>query len=932
MLYPAHAATIRRFLKRQQTGQAILILALGFIILLLFVGIVTDVSLLYVRYAGLRRAVDSAAVAAAGQFRRDRDYLNMESAARQFLEFHGVPADEVYVDTCENIPPNWKTADPTSSERQIADSVCDGDRKLVRVTAKIESETVFMHLVDNFFPGSGLNFDTVTLEAAAVSETASLDVVIVLDVSESMLTETTYDTWDRHLFGAGTAADTGQRFSRWLPVRMSDAHTWYKQEGGSLGNYGYMTPFVRDFLDEYKSGEFLNTFFGGSAIPFNPSTDSQNINVELTPAEYYMSGNTPRVLDPGSPVLQDINGLPSTGVARPSNIVQMRSDCRVRIHPMASSIPDRNDSNFSDITTLTGQYIALTNGAPRTIDVSGSPVDVNQWNNGRYDFFRSNYDFYGCCNDPSAGATVDLNGNINISGADFSTRDWDFSDLVCQPFKDARDATRLFLQSIDFFRGDRVAFVTFDRGAYLIDPDGDSVFGGGDRPHMIDDLQLAIDVLNQIVGVRAEPNFYWTDHMASAPTDVATGFKVGGVDRWEAYSKGLTVQVTGDANGDGVTEPGEGWVNAVELRQRPRHSGDEYLDTEIGLITSGYQVRRACPFDNAAYPGFQSIWTDETSAGPLYDVMNPPVPSSTGWMDHYNTRGLPASYYGVFSYEWVGSCRGTNIGAALREANNALVDPQTTRQEGAVWVIVLLSDGAAGATDPVRVSDSQPIDTANPYLRNGSDTSDPANPPDPDAGRYGAYGFCPYGTSDAPRGIAARNIIPCTDLDPQTRYSCNTDLDSDPWKKDRDEEIEGVVAQALTGNSIGSDAECQARYDADDYARDWADYVARDRALLSGEQLPSIFTIGFNLDYETTPSGSQSWCEANPEQCLGEELLRYIADIGDNNEWNDDYPNSAVDGDDRGRDYGNYFNAPDESRLGEVFDEIAGKLFTRLAG
>ena len=45
---------------------------------------------------------------------------------------------------------------------------------------------------------------------------------------------------------------------------------------------------------------------------------------------------------------------------------------------------------------------------------------------------------------------------------------------------------------------------------------------------------------------------------------------------------------------------------------------------------------------------------------------------------------------------------GTNMGAAVREANNALLDPNTSRRFGAIWVMVMLSDGAAGATDPVR--------------------------------------------------------------------------------------------------------------------------------------------------------------------------------------------------------------------------------------
>ncbi|MBK8031964.1 MAG: hypothetical protein IPK17_21280 [Chloroflexi bacterium] len=57
-------------MKRGQSGQALFILAIGFIALVGFVGIVTDVSVLFIRYSTLGRAVDAAAVSAASQMRR----------------------------------------------------------------------------------------------------------------------------------------------------------------------------------------------------------------------------------------------------------------------------------------------------------------------------------------------------------------------------------------------------------------------------------------------------------------------------------------------------------------------------------------------------------------------------------------------------------------------------------------------------------------------------------------------------------------------------------------------------------------------------------------------------------------------------------------------------------------------------------------------
>jgi hypothetical protein len=109
----------KRLFRRGQTGQALVILALGFVALCAFVGIVTDVSLLFVRYSTLRRAVDAAAVAAAGQMRRtpvDQGTLTYDQwqgqeqaatvahlnlSARQFIEVYGLNPSQVLVETCQ---------------------------------------------------------------------------------------------------------------------------------------------------------------------------------------------------------------------------------------------------------------------------------------------------------------------------------------------------------------------------------------------------------------------------------------------------------------------------------------------------------------------------------------------------------------------------------------------------------------------------------------------------------------------------------------------------------------------------------------------------------------------------------------------------------------------------------------------------------------
>ncbi|MBZ0288549.1 MAG: hypothetical protein K8I30_13110, partial [Anaerolineae bacterium] len=220
----------RRLLRRGQTGQTIVILAFGFIVLLGFVGIVTDVSLMFVRYSTLRRAIDAAAVAAAGQMRRAvpttaelaqatalgggqaaidqralgyayaRNITQVNLAARQFMELYGVSPTTVLVDTCATTP----------LDAQLECDSTKQPRKLVRVTAQVQSPTVFLRL---------LGWGTVTLEATAISETAVLDVVMIFDVSESMLNQTSYDDWAAIPGNIGSM--NPNQSMRYYPARMT---------------------------------------------------------------------------------------------------------------------------------------------------------------------------------------------------------------------------------------------------------------------------------------------------------------------------------------------------------------------------------------------------------------------------------------------------------------------------------------------------------------------------------------------------------------------------------------------------------------------------------------------------------------------------------------------------------------------------------------
>ncbi|MCZ7541861.1 MAG: hypothetical protein M5U29_18500 [Anaerolineae bacterium] len=115
----------------------------------------------------------------------------------------------------------------------------------------------------------------------------------------------------------------------------------------------------------------------------------------------------------------------------------------------------------------------------------------------------------GCCNDPGTGNVGDgsrqandivvpngliwhdTNGNGMYDGpgenglssslpqsSSLANPDgFNFTTLVCEPFKAVKDAARMFIKRLDFVRGDRVVLVTFDRQGVPyapIGPDGEA--------------------------------------------------------------------------------------------------------------------------------------------------------------------------------------------------------------------------------------------------------------------------------------------------------------------------------------------------------------------------------------------------------------------------------------------------------------------------
>jgi hypothetical protein len=178
-----------------------------------------------------------------------------------------------------------------------------------------------------------------------------------------------------------------------------------------------------------------------------------------------------------------------------------------------------------------------------------------------------------------------------------------------------------------------------------------------------------------------------------------------------------------------------------------------------------------------------------------------------------------------------------------------------------------------------------------------------------------------YPECTRPAGLLPPTGTFCNDNNPATRHFCLV------WTNDPD----------TNGLPNASNPECLqgGNYDADDFARDWADYAGLQEVTDGVDgNFVAMFTIGFGDRILTVPT-------AVP-------LLRYIADAGDNGFIDDNVQQAArgetvSPGDPLGpceeapfpTDFslwcGQYFYAENLRDLDAVFESIASRLFTRIS-
>lgn len=172
-----------------ERGQALVLIALAFVGLAAFIGLAVDAGILFINVGHLRRAVDAAALAAANQFRESRTLPEMEAAADELVNLNSLnPADaRIYI--CDIITPN----DPYYDDPTLCPLSGDPYRKFVRVRASMNVGLAFLPVV---------GWNTVTLNAEAISEAASIDLVLVIDTSASQAFDLCGDGEDNDEDGA----------------------------------------------------------------------------------------------------------------------------------------------------------------------------------------------------------------------------------------------------------------------------------------------------------------------------------------------------------------------------------------------------------------------------------------------------------------------------------------------------------------------------------------------------------------------------------------------------------------------------------------------------------------------------------------------------------------------------------------------------------
>jgi len=153
-----------QFIKKEP-AQILFVFAIILVGLIVIVGLVIDLGFMYTRYARLRRAVDAAALAASVQYRKGFTVEGLNESGQQLLNLNSIlNPSNVSIETCDTSPGDLVLCTTPK-------------RKIVRVIVSENVPTYFLSII---------GIDSVPISITSVSEAASVDLVLVIDTSESM--------------------------------------------------------------------------------------------------------------------------------------------------------------------------------------------------------------------------------------------------------------------------------------------------------------------------------------------------------------------------------------------------------------------------------------------------------------------------------------------------------------------------------------------------------------------------------------------------------------------------------------------------------------------------------------------------------------------------------------------------------------------------
>ena len=240
---------LRRQSRKMQRGQILIIVVFAIVGLVAFVGLVVDTGLVFIGNGKLRRATDSAALAAAAAYRKYPDKSRLNEVAMEYLTLNNVDNGGADIHLL---------CDPTDPQYD-ATQCSPAKRRLVKVDTTSNVNLAFLPVI---------GIRTVPLNATATSEAASLDIVLAIDVSESM-------TWRAPQYG-DLMRDPGECNKTLSLTDYSNCQPFKDIQQAAVG-----------FIDTIFPSDNSNTYDRVAVIPFERTVHFDKTNTTFIPTGNY---------------------------------------------------------------------------------------------------------------------------------------------------------------------------------------------------------------------------------------------------------------------------------------------------------------------------------------------------------------------------------------------------------------------------------------------------------------------------------------------------------------------------------------------------------------------------------------------------------------------------------------------------------------------